>query len=114
MKNDTFCRLPVTRAQCVIGTENYPDAGMLLNYDDDDDDSHGYGQIREVFEVLTKDDILHPCMSDQDFRSSNVKADDVGWNLYVFDIRNQQNFTALQPPNQLKYNIYLMESFLMM
>ena len=33
---DTFCRLPVVSAQCIIGTEKYPDAGILLNYDDDD------------------------------------------------------------------------------
>ena len=32
--NDTFCRLPVVSAQCVIGTGKYPDAGILLNYDD--------------------------------------------------------------------------------
>ena len=33
---DTFCRLPVVSAQCVIGTEKYPHAGILLNYDEDD------------------------------------------------------------------------------
>ena len=36
LNNDTFCRLRVVSAQCVIGTENYPDAGILLKYDDDD------------------------------------------------------------------------------
>ena len=36
LKNDTFCRLPVVSAHCVIGTEKYPDAGILLNYADDD------------------------------------------------------------------------------
>ena len=36
LNNDTFCRLPVVSAQCIIGTEKYPDAGILLNYDDDD------------------------------------------------------------------------------
>ena len=35
LNNDTFCRLPVVSAQCIIGTEKYPDAGLLLNYDDD-------------------------------------------------------------------------------
>ena len=29
--NYTFCRLTVTSAQCIIGTETYPDAGILLN-----------------------------------------------------------------------------------
>ena len=35
LNNDTFCKLPVVSAQCIIGTEKYPDAGILLNYDDD-------------------------------------------------------------------------------
>ena len=35
INNDTFCRLPVVSAQCVIGTEKNPDTGILLNYDDD-------------------------------------------------------------------------------
>ena len=38
LNNDTFCRLPVTSAQCVIGKEKFPDAGILLYYDYDDDD----------------------------------------------------------------------------
>ena len=36
LNNDTFVRLPVISAQVVIGTERYPDSGILLNYDDDD------------------------------------------------------------------------------
>ena len=36
LNNDTFIRLPVIYAQVVIGTERYPDSGILLNYDDDD------------------------------------------------------------------------------
>ena len=35
-KNDTFYQPPVTSAQCIIGTEKYPDSGILLNCDDDD------------------------------------------------------------------------------
>ena len=57
--NDTFCRLPVTSAQCNIGTERYPDSAILLNHDDDDY-SQGYGQIQASFKALTKDDILQP------------------------------------------------------
>ena len=30
MNNDTFCRLPVTSAQCNFGTERYPDSAILL------------------------------------------------------------------------------------
>ena len=36
LNNDTFYRPPVTSAQCIIGTEKYPDAAILINYDDDD------------------------------------------------------------------------------
>ena len=57
--NDTFCRLPVVSGQSVIGTEKYTDAGILLNYADDDY-SQGYHQIKEAFKALTKDDILQP------------------------------------------------------
>ena len=54
---DTFCRLPVTSAQCVISTTKHPDSGIIFNYDDDDY-SQGFGQIKETFRSLTKDDIL--------------------------------------------------------
>ena len=94
---DSFCRLPVTSAQCLIGTEKYPDAGILLNYDHDEN-SQGYSQIKEAFRVLTKDDILQPCITDDDFRSSNGGAE-IGYNVLVFDIRYQQNLQLL---NQLK------------
>ena len=69
----------------------------MLNYDDDDDHGQGYGQTKEAFRAFTKDDILQPYLSDTDFRSSNVRADDVGYDFNVFDIRFQQNFTASQP-----------------
>ena len=93
--NDTFYRPPVTSAQCIIGTEKYPDSGILLNYDDDDY-NQGYGQIKEAFRALTKDDILQPYISDRDFRSSN-NNNDIGYNLYVFDVRYQKNFENSQP-----------------
>ena len=99
LNNDTFCRLPVVSAQCIIGTEKYPDAGILLNYDDDDY-SQGYHQIKEAFKALTKDEILQPYItyiSDDNFRTSNAAAIDIGYNLYVFDIRYQKNFTNSQP-----------------
>ena len=98
LNNGTFCRLSVISAQTNIGNEKYLDAGILLNYDDDDC-SQGYTQIEEIFRALTKDDILQPFISDNDNRSSNVRADDVGYNIYVFDIRYQQNFKASQPIN---------------
>ena len=48
LKNDTFCRLPVTIDQCIVGTEKHRDADFLLNYDDGDY-SQGCGQIEEDF-----------------------------------------------------------------
>ena len=91
LNNDTFCRLPVVSAQCIIGKEKYPDAGILLNFDDDEY-SQGYHQIKEALRALTKDDILRPYISDDNFRTSNAAANDVGYNLYVFDIRYQKSF----------------------
>ena len=95
LNNDTFVRLPVISAQVVIGTERYPDSGILLNYDDDDY-SQGYGPIKEAFRALTKDDILKPYITDADFRSSN-EGNNIGYNIYAFDIRYQKNFENAQP-----------------
>ena len=96
LNKDTFRRLPVTSAQCIIGTEKYPDASTLLNYFDDVC-SLGYHQIKEVFRFLTTDDILQPYISDDDFRSSIIRADDVGYIPYVFHIKYQKYFTASRP-----------------
>ena len=95
LHNDTFVRLPVISAQVVIGTERYPDSSILLNYEDDDY-SQGYGQIKEAFKALTKDNILQPYISDHDFKTSNDGID-IGYNIYAFDIRYQKIFENAQP-----------------
>ena len=95
LPNDSFYRPPVTSAQCIISNEKYPDSAILLNYIDDLH-SQVYGLIKEAFRALTKDDILKPYISDQDFTSSN-NGDDIVYNLYVFDIRYQKNFESAQP-----------------
>ena len=95
LNNDTFVRLPVISAQVIIGTERYPDSAILLNYEDDNY-SQGYGQIKEAFRALTKDDLLQPYISEDDFRSSN-NGNDIGYNIYAFDIRYQKNFENAQP-----------------
>ena len=95
LNNDTFVRLPVISAQVVIGTERYPDSAILLNYDDDFY-SQGYGQIKEAFKALIKDNILQPYITDHDFRSSN-DGNDIGYNIYAFDIRYQKIFENGQP-----------------
>ena len=66
LNNDSFCRLPFVSAHCVIGTEKHPDAGILFNYDDDDY-SQGYHQFKEASKALTKDNILQPYISEEDF-----------------------------------------------
>ena len=93
--NDTFYRPLVTSAQCIIGTEKYPDSGILLNYNDDNY-SQGYGQIKQAFKALTKDNLLQQYISDADFRSSN-DGNNFGYNIYAFDIRYQKNFESSQP-----------------
>ena len=66
-----------------------------MNYNDDDY-SQGYTQIREAFGALSEDDILKPYISDNDFRSTN-DGNNIGYNLYVFDIRYQKKFESSQP-----------------
>ena len=95
LNNDTFVRLPVISAQVVIGTERYPDSAILLNFDDDDY-SQGYGLIKKAFKALTKDDILKPYITEDDFRSSN-EGNNISYNIYAFDIRYQKNFENAQP-----------------
>ena len=80
LNNGTFGRLTVTSAQSIIGSEKRPDSGILTKFDDDDY-SQSYAQIKESFRFLTQDDILQPYISDEDFRPSNVRGDDVGYIL---------------------------------
>ena len=95
LNNDTFYRPLVTSTQCIIGREKYPDSGILLNYDDDNY-SQGYGQIKEAFKALTKDNLLQQYISEHDFRSNN-DGDNIGYNIYAFHIRYQKNFESSQP-----------------
>ena len=74
---------------------------MLLNYNDDDY-LQGYGQIEELFRVLTKNDIFKPYKSDRVFIATivNDAAEDdvsVDYNLDVFDIRYQKKSEAAHP-----------------
>ena len=53
LANDTFYRPPITTAQCIIGTEKYPDSAILLN-NNDEDYSQGYGLMKEAFKALNE------------------------------------------------------------
>ena len=102
LANDTFHRPLLTSAQCIIGTEKYPDSATLLNYDDDYY-IQGYGLIKETIKALTKDDVFEPYISDKDLRSSN-DGNNIGYKLYVFDIRYQKKFESVQPKKvELKF-----------
>ena len=65
-----------------------------MNYNDDEY-NQGYGLIKQVFKDLTKDNIIEPYISDNDFRSTN-DVDNIGYSLYVFDIRHQKSFESAQ------------------
>ena len=84
--------MPVTSAQCFIGAGRYPESGILLNYNDDDY-SQAYGQSKEIFETLTKNDTLQPYTTENYFRSSN-DGHNIGYNVHSFDIRDQKNFES--------------------
>ena len=103
LSNDSFCRLLVIIARCIIGTKKHPDSGILYTYDDDDD-SQAYAQIKEVLRVLTKDNVLQPYIADDDFRSAITGFNEIEYNIKIFDIRYQQNFTACQP-NKIKFKV---------
>ena len=96
LNNGSFCRLPVTSAHCINGTEKYPDAGIVLIHNDDDY-SQAHAEIKEVFGAFTKNDILPPYISDDNFRSFDASVVELGFILYIFDIRYQQIFIASQP-----------------
>ena len=49
-----------------------------INYNDDEY-SQGYSQIEEVFRAVTKDDIVQPFKSEDDFRSSNASIVELGY-----------------------------------
>ena len=86
LNNDTFCRLPVVSAQCGIGTEKYPDTGILLNYDDDDY-SQGYHKIKEAFKALTKDDILQPYITEEELQRLELLMLVIICMFSIYDIR---------------------------
>ena len=95
--NDTFYRPSVVNAQCIIGSEKFPDAGINCNYAIDKF-SQAYGEIVSCFRHLAKDNILQPYITQKDFITSNNYPDyNPGYILYVFDIRHHQDYSSPQP-----------------
>ena len=58
---------PVSRGQCIIGTEKNPDACTTLNLSDGKY-SEGHQQSKEACRCLTSDGVLPSGKSDHDFR----------------------------------------------
>ena len=94
LNNDSFCRLTVVSCQDFIGTKKYSDIGILLIYNNATY-FQGYGQIKEAFRTLTKDDVPKPYISEHDFRPS-IEGNPIGFILYVFDIRYQKTVKTSQ------------------
>ena len=95
--NDTFYRPCVVNAQCIIGSERFPDTGISFNYAIDKF-SQAYGEIVSCFRHLAKGNILQPYFTQKDFvTSDNYPDGNPGYNLYVFDIRLHQDFSSAQP-----------------
>ena len=122
MNNDTFCRLAVTSAQCIIGTEKNSDAGIILNYGDDDY-SQGFSQYKEIFSAWQKHDILQLDMfvkildlqmlgllNLNELLSSQNKAkelhlqDKLGHQNFLENIKNYLNQVLIQLKIPLKNN----------
>ena len=95
LKKDTFYRLPVTSARCIIETEEYPDSAILLTHDDDHY-AQWYAQVKGASTAPTEDDILQFNIGENDYRSS-IDGDKVGYNLHVFDIRYQKKIESVPP-----------------
>ena len=94
---DTFCRPSVVDAQCIIGSENFSDAGRSCNYAIDKW-SQAYGKIVSCFRHLAKDIIVQPYFTQKDFITSNNYPDGKpGYNLSVFDFHHHQYYSSAQP-----------------
>ena len=76
-------------------SEKYPYAGIDLKYADDKL-SQGYEQTVSFFRHLVGDNNECRVITEKEFRF------EIGWKLYVFDVRYQNKFSA---PNFVKVTI---------
>ena len=94
---DTLYRPCVVNAHCIIGGEKFPDVGTLCKFAFDKY-SQLYGENVSFFRHLAKDNILHPYITQKDIITSNFYPDgNPGYNIYVFDVRQHQDFSSAQP-----------------
>ena len=86
--NSTFDQLPVSSAVCRIGSENYPDNGIVCDYDRNNY-YEAYNEIESFFRNHTETNILKPFIDIQKFLTK--------YNFYIFDITKQKEHFAAQP-----------------
>ena len=67
--NDTFYRPSVVNAQCLIGSEKFPDAGIFCKYAIDQK-SQANGDNVSCFRFLAKDNVSQPYFTQKDFVTS--------------------------------------------
>ena len=83
-------------AQCNIGSEKIPDAGINCNYAIDKI-SQAYGDNISCFRHLAKDKILQPHFTQKDFITyNNYPSGNPGCNIYVLNIRHHQVYSSDQ------------------
>ena len=96
-KTDTFYRSSVVNAQCVISSEIFPDAIINSKYALDKYSQADRGIVYS-FRHSGKDNTLQPYVTQKDFITSNIYPDgNLGYNLYVFDNRQHQDYSSAQP-----------------
>ena len=94
---DSFHRTSVSGAQCNMGMEQYTNAGLYLN-SEDEYHPQGCGQNIECIEHITKDAILQLHRPYPNFRSES-EADvspEFGDKLHFFDPSDQKNCASSQ------------------
>ena len=105
---DTFYRPSKVNAQCIIGNEKFPDAEINFIYAINEY-SQAIGVIVSFFRHLSKDNILQSYITQKDFITSNKYPDaNLGYNLYVSDLRRHQDYSSAQP---IKVSFYFRPAF---
>ena len=95
--NGAICRPSVVNAQCIIGSEIFPDAGINCKYAFDKY-SQAYDKIVSCFRYLAGNNILQIYITQKEFITPNNYPDNKpGYILNVFDFRHHQDYSSVQP-----------------
>ena len=86
--NAIFYRLPISNANCKIGSEKHPDVGIEWDYDRDKYDP-AYSGLENFSLLKSESNLLNPFIDLHNFRTN--------YNVYVFDLSKQKDNIASQP-----------------